>query len=234
MSKKKIEDDFLNYLIPLIEREGYVLVKKQLTGTEHLVMLEKREGRVKYEWSLIFLRYGRVNVFYKVYFDETTLLLNTYDTDKILSSYMFLVDIRTYINPVNVDDFFQESGLYDTPHSDDLMNGVNLEKAANGIFTELFKKPVPKLIDRLGTLEKADKLLNEAPTVDLGKQEFEWLVYSPNKVFQLMSSLLVGKVVGRKNLSELAEMYLEYISDIEPGARSDVDAIRSIIPKLVV
>lgn len=233
MSKKKNEEEFLSYLVPLIENESFVLVKKQLTG-EHLVTFEKQEEGVKYVWTLFFLRYGRVDVFLKVSYNKTLILLKQLDSNEVLSPSIFSVNVRTYVNPENTDDFFNKNALYDTPHSDDLMNGVNLEKAANGIFTELFKKPVPKLIDRLGTLEKADKLLNEAPTVDLGKQEFEWLVYSPNKVFQLMSSLLVGKVVERKNLSELAEMYLEYISDIEPGARSDVDAIRSIIPKLVV
>ena len=233
MSKKKIEEEFLSYLVPLIENEGFVLVKKQLTG-EHLVSFKKKMNNVEFEWKLFFHRYGNVMVYFHVSFDETSLLLNqSFDNEQFFQS-IFSFSILTYLSPENPDDFFHTGFGIDSPHSDDLMNGVNLEKAANGIFTELFKKPVPKLIDRLGTLEKADKLLNEAPTVDLGKQEFEWLVYSPNKVFQLMSSLLVGKVVGRKNLSELAEMYLEYISDIEPGARSDVDAIRSIIPKLVV
>lgn len=233
MSKKKIEEEFLSYLVPLIENEGFVLVKKQLTG-EHLVSFKKKILDVEFDWTLLFHRYGKVVVYFQVSYDKTKLLLDKYMIGESVSYDIFSLSINVYINPECGEGIIGPRWGIDSPHSDDLMNGVNLEKAANGIFTELFKKPVPKLIDRLGTLEKADKLLNEAPTVDLGKQEFEWLVYSPNKVFQLMSSLLVGKVVERKNLSELAEMYLEYISDIEPGARSDVDAIRSIIPKLVV
>jgi hypothetical protein len=231
MSKKKIEEEFLSYLIPLIESEAFILTRKQLTG-EHIASFKRKIANVEFEWTLLFHRHGNIEVYFHVSYDETSSLLNQYSKNEHFFRRVFSFSILTYLSPENTDIFFHTGFGIESPHSKDLMNGYNLERAAHGIFIELFKKPVPKIIEKLDSLEKADSLLNEPPTVDLVKQEFEWLIYSPNKVFQLMSSLLVGKVVGRQNLSELATMYSDYISDIEPGDREDVDLIRSVIPYL--
>ncbi|MBO9703051.1 MAG: hypothetical protein J7604_22745 [Sporocytophaga sp.] len=234
MSKKKIEEDFLGYLIPLIEKEGFLLVKKQLTGSEHLVVFEKQEGNVRYVWSLYFLKYGRVDVFFKVYFNETTLLLKNSDTHKVFDSEIFLVDLRTYTNPANKGDYSSEGSLYETPHSNDLMNGINIEDAAKGVFMAFFKMPIPKLTERLGSLEKADKLLNNEPTVEFNNKDFNVLIYSATGVSQLLSSLLVAKATNNPSLPILGRIYMDFINTINPDGRPDIVALKEIIPSLIV
>jgi len=113
------------------------------------------------------------------------------------------------------------------------MNGRNLEKSAKEIFEILFKQPIPRIIERIGTLQKADEILNKKP-VELidGELKPRGLTYSISVVDQAFNGILVAKANKRANFYEVLEQYLTYFKKFDEGRFDEVDLIRNNLTKL--
>jgi hypothetical protein len=223
MTGKEISNQLLAFWEPIFENEGFNLKSKKYTNDNPLTF-EKKLGSANISYYIRFLKYGKVEPNLKISFDETDALYSQLVSKPSQKLDIFHFNILNYLNPENQNDYYISMDYFENPHRNDIMNGVNLENAAKTNFETLFIQTVPKIIERIGTLQKADEVLNNKP-IELIKNELKprWLTYSPNIIFQSFSGILVAKANKRVNFNEVFDQYLSFLEKIKEDDEKEGD-----------
>ena len=227
MTGKEINNLLLTYWEPMFEQEGFTLKSKKYTF-DNPPAFQKKIGSANFTYFIRFLKYGKIEPHLKITFDETDALYKQLIGDKSQHWAIFYFNLLYYINPENQNDTYESIHAFDSPRRDDIINGSNLEISAKEIFEILFKQPIPRIIERIGTLQKADEILNIKP-VELinGEIEPRWLTYCGNIILQAFSGILVAKATKRTNFNEVLEQYISFFNQFEEGEYDEVDLIRN-------
>lgn len=225
MSRSEIEKQIISKLSPKLEEKGFLLKSENYRG-EHYAEFVKKDIQAEFTFTIFFLKYGRINFFLSINYPIIDILYG--DEIKI-----FKVYINRYLHPKNNDDYFNSGQTIDSKHSNEIIEGKELDKVVEYILEDVFEKTVPNVSNKLNSLEKASSLVNDISTLFKGNEKEKMLIFSTSYPDEVLAGVLLAEVTKHPNKDELFITYRNYSNqfELENGANETISEVRNLMQK---
>jgi len=231
MSRKEIEEYIVHRLTDKLAKHVFFLSKASYK-TERYASFELKKDEAIYQWTIIFKKYGNIEVFLTIYYESISKLYKQLSKQiNEEANFVFSVKMNTYLHPKNADGYHNTSDYLESPYRQEISGGNNLDKVVEGVFQTYFLDCVPKLIDQTDTLEKANDLINSIPIKYKENGKPQMLVFSTSFVIQILNGILIAQAIKTPKYEEIKKEYLKYAEKFATGEVPAIDLLREAIEK---